>query len=145
VTDATFPLARQLLITVTAAGLRRPEVRAFLQAYLSQAQNLATGARLVALPDSTIAQEKGWVSNPSSAPVIVYTAAQIQAAQQAAQRPNALPATPPSTALPAGPTATTTTTTTTGTGTTTTGTTTGTTTTQGGSGGQTSAPSVGPQ
>jgi ABC-type phosphate transport system substrate-binding protein len=145
VTDATFPLARQLLITVTAAGLRRPEVRAFLQAYLSQAQNLATGARLVALPDSTIAQEKGWVSNPSSAPVIVYTAAQIQAAQQAAQRPNALPATPPSTALPAGPTATTTTTTTTGTSTTTTGTTTGTTTTQGGSGGQTSAPSVGPQ
>ncbi|HUZ29577.1 MAG TPA: substrate-binding domain-containing protein [Solirubrobacteraceae bacterium] len=137
VTDATFPLARQLLITVTAAGLKRPEVRAFLNAYLAQAQSLATGARLVSLPDSTIAQEKGWVSNPSSAPVIVYTTAQIQAAQ----RPGALPAIPPSTALPAGPTSTgTTPTTTTGTGTTTTGT--GTTSTPSS---QTSAPTVGPQ
>jgi len=153
VTDATFPLARQLLITTTAAGLKRREVRAFLNAYLTEAQGLATNARLVPLPDSTIAQQKGWVSRPDTAPVIVYSQAQIQAAQLAAQRgqnlsqqglgPTQLPSNP-SSATTATTTSTTTTTgtTSTGTGTTTTGTTTGTTST---SSSQTSAPVGAPQ
>lgn len=135
VTDATFPLARQLLITVSSAGLRRPEVQAFLSAYLAQSQSLATRARLVPLPDSNIAQEKGWVSKPSSAPVIVYSTAQIQAARQAAQTGNRLPAIQPTTSLPAGPTASPTSTTSTTT----------TTTNTGGGRSQTSAPAVGPQ
>jgi ABC-type phosphate transport system substrate-binding protein len=144
VTDATYPLARQFLITTTVAGLRRPEVRAFLGAYLTEAQSLATNARVVPLPDATIAQEKGWVSRPGTAPIIVYSQAQIQAAQLAAQRGQSLPQ--PGlgpTQLPASPTASpspTTTTTTTSTGTTTTGT--GTTTT---STSQTSAPVGAPQ
>lgn len=72
VTNATYPLARQLLITVSTQALKRPEVQAFLRTYLNHAQALATNNRLVPLPDQVVASELGWVSNPATAPRVYY-------------------------------------------------------------------------
>jgi ABC-type phosphate transport system substrate-binding protein len=72
VTNATYPLARQLLITVSTQALKRPEVQAFLRSYLNHAQALATNKRLVPLPDQIVVTELGWVSNPATAPRVYY-------------------------------------------------------------------------
>ncbi len=72
VTNATYPLSRQLLITVSTQALKRPEVQAFLRTYLNHAQDLATNNRLVPLPDQVVATELGWVNNPATAPRVYY-------------------------------------------------------------------------
>ena len=71
-TNATYPLSRQLLITVSTQALKRPEVQAFLRTYLNHAQDLATNNRLVPLPDQVVATELGWVNNPATAPRVYY-------------------------------------------------------------------------
>ncbi len=72
VTNANFPLARQLLITVSVESLKRPEVQAFLRTYLNHAQALAINNRLVPLPDEVVATQLGWVNNPATAPRVYY-------------------------------------------------------------------------
>lgn len=72
VTDATFPLARQLLITVTLPGLRRDEVRGFLLEYLRRAQGLASRNRLVPLPDDRIRQQREVVQGERAPQVVFY-------------------------------------------------------------------------
>ena len=75
VTSATYPLARQLLITTSTRGLKRPEVSDFLDGYLADAQQLATGQRLVPLPDQTVATERGWLAGRGTPKLVTYAPA----------------------------------------------------------------------
>lgn len=72
VTSGAFPLARQRLITVSLATLRRPEVKAFLRAYLANAQTLATNAGQVALNSDQITRQQAWVEGRIAPPVVFY-------------------------------------------------------------------------
>ena len=62
ITSGEYPLARQLLITTTTRSLARSEVRAFMSHYLANAQEIATDARLVALPNETVDLERRWLT-----------------------------------------------------------------------------------
>lgn len=62
ITSGEYPLARQLLITTTTRSLARPEVRGFLTHYLDHAQEQAVAARLVSLPDETVALQRNWLT-----------------------------------------------------------------------------------
>jgi ABC-type phosphate transport system substrate-binding protein len=68
--DGSFPLARQLLLTVGLADLRRPEVSSFMKLYLSRARQLAGEAGLVALPGSVLSTELGWLDGAQEPPVV---------------------------------------------------------------------------
>jgi hypothetical protein len=61
ITSGEYPLARQLLITTTTRSLNRPEVRHFMTHFLDNAEDLATGARFVALPVETVDLEQSWL------------------------------------------------------------------------------------
>jgi ABC-type phosphate transport system substrate-binding protein len=75
VADGSFPLARQLLLTVGLSDLRRPEVASFMKLYLTSAGRLASAAALVPLPSATLDTELGWLSGVQQPPVIGYSAA----------------------------------------------------------------------
>lgn len=62
ITSGEYPLARQLLITTTTRALARAEVRDFMTHYLNNAEQIATDARLVALPEDTVETELRWLS-----------------------------------------------------------------------------------
>ena len=62
ITSGEYPLARQLLITTTTRSLARGEVRDFMAHYLRSAADLASDARLVALPDETVRLEQDWLT-----------------------------------------------------------------------------------
>jgi ABC-type phosphate transport system substrate-binding protein len=51
ITNATYPLARRIVLYATTASLKRPEVQTFLRYYLTQAQNAATADALVPITD----------------------------------------------------------------------------------------------
>jgi hypothetical protein len=70
VADGSFPLARQLLLTVGLADLRRAEVSSFMKLYLSRARRLAAEAGLVALPGSVLSTELGWLDGAQEPPVV---------------------------------------------------------------------------
>jgi ABC-type phosphate transport system substrate-binding protein len=78
VADGSFPLARQLLLTVSLADLRRPEVSSFMKLYLSRAPQLAGAAQLVALPSSVLDTELGWLDGAQQPPVVGYSATVAQ-------------------------------------------------------------------
>lgn len=62
ITSGEYPLARQLLLTTTTRSLGRNEVSDFLKHYLAHAQDAAGGARLVPLPDATVALQRSWLT-----------------------------------------------------------------------------------
>jgi ABC-type phosphate transport system substrate-binding protein len=74
VADGSFPLARQLLLTVGLSDLRRAEVASFIKLYLSSARRLASAAALVPLPSATLDTELGWLSGAQQPPVVGYSA-----------------------------------------------------------------------
>lgn len=74
VADGSFPLARQLLLTVGLSDLRRPEVASFMKLYLSSARQLAGAAALVPLPSATLDTELGWLDGVRQPPVVGYSA-----------------------------------------------------------------------
>lgn len=74
VADGSFPLARQLLLTVGLSDLRRPEVASFMKLYLSNARQLAGAAALVPLPSATLDTELGWLNGVQQPPVVGYSA-----------------------------------------------------------------------
>ncbi len=71
VTDGSYPLARQLLITTTTAGLARAEVKGFLTAYLRRSRELAVQHRLVPVPEQRIAQQQAWITGEQRPTIVV--------------------------------------------------------------------------
>jgi ABC-type phosphate transport system substrate-binding protein len=73
VTNGTYPLSHPLLLTTTAADLRRPEVQQFLRTYLHRSSQLAQAAGIVPLASIIIGEELGWV-NGTATPLHVFYA-----------------------------------------------------------------------
>jgi hypothetical protein len=101
VADGSFPLARQLLLTVGLADLRRPEVASFMKLYLSRARQLADAARLVALPSAILDSELGWLDGAQQPPVVGYSAGGASRAHPR-RSPGALEGQPQGMLVPAG-------------------------------------------
>lgn len=70
ITSGEYPLARRMLLTTTQRSLERSEVSEFLLHYLNHAEDDATRARLVSVPEADIAVQKAWVRGDSD-PVLV--------------------------------------------------------------------------
>lgn len=71
VTDGSYPMSRQLLLTTTTAGLARSEVKGLLSAYLRRARELASDQRLVPVPASRIAEQQTWVAGTARPTIVV--------------------------------------------------------------------------
>lgn len=72
VTNATYPLARQLLLTVNYRNMRDSDINEFLVQSLSRSQELAEQAALVPLPDETRDTEQAWLNGSSEPDIIFY-------------------------------------------------------------------------
>jgi ABC-type phosphate transport system substrate-binding protein len=72
VTNATYPLSRQLLLTVNYRNMKDSDINDFLTSSLSRAQELAEEAALVPLPDETRDTEQSWLNGTSEPDVIFY-------------------------------------------------------------------------
>jgi ABC-type phosphate transport system substrate-binding protein len=77
VTDATYPLAHQLLLTVNLKTMKEAEVGQFLDFALSESQEAATAETLVPLPEEIKDTELAWLHGEVSPDVIYYSAARI--------------------------------------------------------------------
>lgn len=71
VTDGSYPLARQLLLTTTTAGLGRAEVKGFLTDYLRRSRALAVQHRLVPVPEQRVSQQQAWISGKQRPTIVV--------------------------------------------------------------------------
>lgn len=78
VTNATYPLSRQLLLTVNYKNMKDSDINDFLTSSLDKAQILAEEAALVPLPDETRDTEQGWLNGTSEPDVIFYNSASTQ-------------------------------------------------------------------
>ena len=61
VTNATYPLARQLLLTVNYRNMRDSDINEFLVQSLTRSQQIAEKRSLVPLPDETRDTELAWL------------------------------------------------------------------------------------
>lgn len=86
VTNATYPLARQLLLTINYRNMKDTDINDFLVRSLSRSQQLAEQAALVPLPDETQDTELAWLNGSSEPDIIFYesgTAPEVGTDQQA--------------------------------------------------------------
>jgi ABC-type phosphate transport system substrate-binding protein len=74
IANGTYPLSRQLLLTVPLQDMRRTEVADFLRFYLAQAPSLASDAELVPLSAETLSTEVSWLDGKHQPPVVSYAA-----------------------------------------------------------------------
>jgi ABC-type phosphate transport system substrate-binding protein len=72
--DGSYPLSRQLLLTVSLQDMRRPEVESFLKFYLEQAPSLASSAEFVPIPAGVSSTEVSWLEGKRQPPVVSYPA-----------------------------------------------------------------------
>ncbi|MDQ2622360.1 MAG: substrate-binding domain-containing protein [Actinomycetota bacterium] len=72
VTNATYPLSRQLLLTVNYRNMKDSDINDFLTNSLSRSQALAEEAALVPLPDEVRDTEQSWLDGTSEPDVIFY-------------------------------------------------------------------------
>jgi ABC-type phosphate transport system substrate-binding protein len=72
VTNATYPLARQLLLTINYKNMKDQDINDFLVQSLSKSQQLAENAALVPLPDETQDTELAWLNGNSEPDIIFY-------------------------------------------------------------------------
>ena len=72
VTNATYPLARQLLLTINYKNMTDTDLNDFLVQSLSRSQQLAENAALVPLPDDTQATELAWLNGSTEPDIIFY-------------------------------------------------------------------------
>lgn len=72
VTNASYPLARQLLLTINYQNMKDPDINDFLTQGLSRSQKLAEKNALVPLPDETQATEQAWLDGSSEPDIIFY-------------------------------------------------------------------------
>lgn len=85
VTNATYPLARQLLLTVNYRNMRDADINEFLVQSLTRSQLIAENASLVPLPDETRDTELAWLNGSSEPDIIFYesgTAPELSTSQQ---------------------------------------------------------------
>lgn len=80
VTNATYPLARQLLLTVNYRNMKDPDINDFLVQSLSRSQDLAEEAALVPLPDETQETELAWLNGSSEPDIIFYESGDVPTA-----------------------------------------------------------------
>jgi ABC-type phosphate transport system substrate-binding protein len=72
VTNATYPLARQLLLTVSYKNLLDGDINDFLTSALSNAQEQAQRTALVPIPDDTLLAQQTWLNGSSEPDVVFY-------------------------------------------------------------------------
>jgi ABC-type phosphate transport system substrate-binding protein len=77
VTDATYPLARQLLLTVDLGAMKEAEIGEFLAFAVAESQEAAIKAALVPLPDEVKNTELAWLKGEVAPDVVYYPPAQI--------------------------------------------------------------------
>jgi ABC-type phosphate transport system substrate-binding protein len=72
VTNATYPLARQLLLTVNYRNMLDGDINAFLTSVLANAQRAAQAQALVPIPDDTLLAQQTWLNGSSEPDVVFY-------------------------------------------------------------------------
>ena len=72
VTNATYPLARQLLLTVNYKNLLDGDINDFLTSALANAQEQAQRTALVPIPDDTLLAQQTWLNGSSEPEVVFY-------------------------------------------------------------------------
>jgi ABC-type phosphate transport system substrate-binding protein len=77
VTDATYPLAHQLLLTVSLKEMKESEVGQFLSFALAHSQSAAVDETLVPLPDEVKDTELAWLSGEVAPDVVYYPPSRI--------------------------------------------------------------------
>jgi ABC-type phosphate transport system substrate-binding protein len=77
VTDATYPLARQLLLTVDLGAMKETEINEFLAFAVAESQPAAEEAALVPLPDEVKNTELAWLKGEIAPDVVYYPPAEI--------------------------------------------------------------------
>src|ERR1044072_8736189 len=77
VTDASYPLARQLLLTVDFEAMREAEINEFLSFAVAESRDIAIENALVPLPDEVRTAELDWLSGESAPDVIYYPPSEI--------------------------------------------------------------------
>lgn len=77
VTDATYPLAHQLLLTVNLKAMKEAEVNQFLSFALSKSQGAALEETLVPLPDEVKDTELAWLGGEIAPDVVYYPPSRI--------------------------------------------------------------------
>jgi ABC-type phosphate transport system substrate-binding protein len=77
VTDATYPLAHQLLLTVNLKTMKEAEVNQFLAYALSESQEAAVDETLVPLPDEVKDTELAWLRGEVAPDVVYYPPSRI--------------------------------------------------------------------
>ncbi|HEY6731043.1 MAG TPA: substrate-binding domain-containing protein [Solirubrobacterales bacterium] len=88
VTDATYPLARQLLLTVDLNTMKEAEINEFLSFAVAGSRQLAIEKALVPLPDEVRNTELAWLNGEIAPDVVYYPPARIVAdeKEEAAER-----------------------------------------------------------
>lgn len=79
VTDATYPLARQLLLTVDLSAMKEAEINEFLSFAVAESQERAIESALVPLPDEVRNTELAWLNGEIAPDVVYYPPARIVA------------------------------------------------------------------
>jgi len=72
VTNATYPLARQLLLTINYKNMKDQDINDFLVQSLNRSQQIAENNALVPLPDETQDTELAWLNGSSEPDIIFY-------------------------------------------------------------------------
>jgi ABC-type phosphate transport system substrate-binding protein len=72
VTNGTYPLARQLLLTVNYKNLQDSDINDFLSYGLQTSQHLAEQTGLVPIPDATKNEQQSWLDGTSQPDVVFY-------------------------------------------------------------------------
>lgn len=73
ISNATYPLARQTLLTVSVQRLHEAEIQALLTFMVRNTTKTATELGLVPLPDERRDQELSWIAGESAPDVIFYS------------------------------------------------------------------------
>ncbi|MBK5233282.1 MAG: substrate-binding domain-containing protein [Thermoleophilia bacterium] len=81
VTNATYPLSRQLLLTVNLKNMNDSDINDFLTSALANSQKQAEEAALVPLPDEVQVTEQDWLDGTSQPDIIFYDIASMPAKQ----------------------------------------------------------------
>lgn len=77
VTDASYPLARQLLLTVDLETMREAEVNEFLSFAVANSERVAIEKALVPLPEEVRNTELAWLEGEMPPDVVYYPQSQI--------------------------------------------------------------------
>lgn len=86
VINATYPLSRQLLLTVNLKNMNASDINDFLTSALANSQKQAEVAALVPLPDEVRDTEQSWLDGTSQPDIIFYDMASMPA-EQSNQQP----------------------------------------------------------